>query len=116
MRDDFKPGSTYKIEYESNGQFKNIRRSKLLVEGAPPTKGASYPKDEGMAERIFVCGALNAMLNNSNVNPMEISPDNITSFVDSCRLAWNRTFGRPAPSMNPKKEGGPDDMSDEIPW
>ena len=115
----FSVGNKYKVEYTQNGAFKNVSRAKLLAEGPPPQAHSGGSGDPGLAERIFVCGALNAILGNDNVNPMEIGPDNITSWVDSCRQAWDRTFGRKPETPPPHqsaKAAPRDDMNDEIPW
>lgn len=73
--------------------------------------GAGVPHSGGpdpIAERIFVCGALNAVLGNPGVSPQTITTNQLVSLVNSYREVFARTFGGKA------KAG--DDMNDEIPF
>jgi hypothetical protein len=60
-----------------------------------------------MAERIFVCGALNAMLHNQNTLPFTLLADDITARVNILRETWRRTFG------NPQQDA---ELNDEVPY
>lgn len=114
----FSPGSTYKIEYETNGQYRNVTRFKLVSAGAAPTAGASrgHAQDDGLAERIFVCGALNATLSNPNVQPHELAGSALVELVSKYRKVWAGTFGKPSGGPPLGSTETKDDMNDEIPF
>lgn len=119
MQNDFKPGGTYKIEYEQNGQYRNVTRSKL-VSAAPPVASAHSGGggDPQLAERIFVCGAINATMSNPNVNinSPEWGKQGCINLVNHWRAVWAATFGGQGGAKNADHRSVGDEMSDEIPF
>ncbi len=115
----FQPGGQYKINYEEyviNGtSFKEIKSAEQVggaASGGNPSAGArrTYGQDEGLAERIFVCGAVNATLGNPNVKPYELAGMGLVELVNKYRKVWQLTFGGGV------TKAADDDMSDEIPF
>lgn len=134
-------GGTYDVEYKED-HFAG--KTYLVIEGVWPVAGASPApqpapaaeplpvapsasyttkygnQDMATAERIFVCGALNAILSNQNVAPGTLGTDDIVGYVFSLRESWKLTFGRPVTPVvtRARVESGRnpnDDMDDEIP-
>lgn len=108
----FQQGATYNIDYsERNFNGAQYRTVTTAVLTAPPqASGGSYAgkygkTDDATAERIFVCGALNAAIQGGHV---EISSAVIGNVVNMLRLVWSETFG-----AGPKKNA---DMNDDIPF
>lgn len=128
-------GRNYDVSFETqNFNGTNFRVVKgIVATAAPATTAPSYASastgggvgipsggrygstDLSTAERIFVCGALNAMLGNPNVTPVNMSQTEIMHLVTNLRGAWASTFGKPAgaPSPAPTPVGGI--IDDEIP-
>lgn len=101
MLNQFQPEQTYDIEFTSrqfNGQtYNTITSAKHLVEAAPAAAngaGSSYGKygkaDDATAERIFVCGGLNAAISGGHV---DLNTEHLTNLVNIFRLVWDDTFG-----------------------
>lgn len=107
---EFKPGCTYKIRYEQNGQYRNITQYRMT--GGAPTAPGPAAGDPQLAERIFVCGAVNATMSNPNVQPNspEWNTAGCINLVNHWRNVWAATFGGKT-TLTPK-----DDMNDEIPF
>lgn len=109
-------GGTYTIEYtETPGRlpgrtYKVVSRITPAQNGAAPQGGGGKygSQDMGTAERIFVCGALNATLSNPNFNLQEISPSGTIALVNMFRTAWKETFGGQPSAAT--------EMQDEIPY
>lgn len=109
----FQVGGTYEVAYE-NVTFNNgasmpaIKASKSVV--APPTgsvTGSSYGHvDATTAERIFVCGAYNAILS-SIAHGQVPTEDQLVAIVNTQRRIWQRTFGG-KPTVG-------DEMNDSLP-
>lgn len=117
-QNEFQPGVTYKIAYETNGQYKNITQFKAIG-GAPAPAGHAGPQDDKLSERIFVCGAVNSTLGNPNVQPHELTAEACIRMVDHWRKVWAATFGKATnvSSMpHAKSEGADSDLNDSIPW
>lgn len=112
-QNEFVPGNSYKIEYEQNGQFKNITRYKLIGANLHKPAVAHGGGDPDLAERIFVCGAVNATMGNPNVHPnsQEWDTRGCINLVNHWRKVWANTFGGKAVETQVK-----DDMNDEIPF
>lgn len=70
-------------------------------------QGRYAPTDSATAERIFVCGAINAILSNSNVPVTTLTENGYVAMINALRKAWERTFGG-KPTVS-------DDLNDEIP-
>lgn len=116
----FEQGGKYNIQYKTN-TFKGVQyrhiESATKMNAAPPvnplaahnagTRATYGVQDMATAERIFVCGALNAILANQNVNPFVLLPEDIKQRVNMLREAWRGTFG------NPQQDA---ELNDEIPW
>lgn len=113
----FSQGSRYKIEYKTstfNGvTFRFVEKVEAATGAAPagtaaPRSAGKYgATDDVTAERIFVCGGLNAMLNNSNATSFTASKEDLLERVEALRWVWNNSFGRPKPR---------DDMDDSNPF
>lgn len=113
MLGQFEQGGRYKIEYKTNN-FKGVTYryvEKVEREASPVAKhqAGKYGGHVDMetAERIFVCGSLNAMLANQNTMPFALSVENITERVNILRETWRRTFGNAQQNT---------EMGDEIPY
>lgn len=112
----FQQGGQYKIgyeEYEINGvHFKEIKAAQQVSAAAPATSGNTgrYPahQDDALAERIFVCGAINATMSNPNVKP-SLDMDGI-KIVNFWRNVWASTFGAKTAAVKPKDDMGGDDI------
>jgi len=115
----FTPGVTYKLEYDTDptGKYRNVKRFKAI--GGAPAPAGHAASDPGLAERIFVCGALNAMLSNPNTRPLELNIGQLTALTNVCRDAWVLTFGKGREDLPPEqttKAAPRDDMDDSVPW
>lgn len=78
---------------------------------APAARPVAQPVavSQSEAERslqIFVCGAVNNMLSNPNINPLDLKAMDLIGFINNCTTAYRNTLGR-----SPRN----DDMNDEIP-
>lgn len=113
MLGNFQPGATYTIDYSVrsfNGQeYKTVTTA--VMASPPPQEGSGGGKygnkDDATAERIFVCGALNAAISGGHA---ELSEAFLCNVVNMLRGVWAETLGRPAAA---KKN---DDMNDEVPF
>jgi hypothetical protein len=94
----FQPGHQYSVEYsEREWQGRTFRTITAVSNGSgvsiplparrPPFRETS-PVD---AERMFVCGLLNAAVAAGKVEP--ISAASIIGCVQAARAAWRATFG-----------------------
>ena len=108
----FQPGNTYEIQYESS-DFKGKTYHKVIsvkpVASAPQTSGGStkgYQTDDKTAERIFVCGAINAAISS---NQLALLTTDVIQAVNSLREAWRQTLGR-------KQTASEEEMDDSIPY
>ena len=109
----FQPGNTYEIQYESS-DFKGKTYHKVIsvkpVASAPqissggPSKG--YQTDDKTAERIFVCGAINAAISS---NQLAVQTTEVVQAVNSLRAAWELTLGKKQTELEK-------DIRDEIPY
>lgn len=116
-------GETYEIEYTENefkgGIYRTIRAAKN-VDKVPaaaaqprppyPVKSAGYSygsTDLATAERIFVCGALNAYIGNPNTAIGDLGKVALVAFVNNLRSVWKNTLGG-----NPQRD---EEMQDELP-
>jgi len=118
-----KVGQNYNVTYkddEYNGVAFRVAESAVLVASqavpyvpaktaqANPAPRSSYgATDMATAERIFVCGALNAILSNQNVVPGDLTAAKMIATVHIIRTAWLNTFGG---------QGADPEMGDEIPY
>jgi len=118
----------YKIDHFNGIDYKVIEEVKAL--GGAPTPAAYQPTarpttiqppaapvahtppaarygatDMVTAERIFVCGAINAILSNPNVKLLDINSSQIIAIINTFRNSWDATFG-----------GNPDMGSERIPY
>jgi hypothetical protein len=110
MLANFQPRATYTIDYSErkfNGQnYRTVTTAQMV---SPPSQEASGGgkygnQSDATAERIFVCGALNAAISGGHV---ELSDVYLSNIVNILRSVWAETLGAP------KKA---DDMDDSIPF
>jgi len=109
----FQPNNTYEIQYESS-EFKGKTYHKVIsVKPAPAQQspgraqgGRGYQTDDVTAERIFVCGAINAAIGS---NQLVVQTTDIIQAVNSLRDAWRQTLGK-------KQSESEAEMNDEIPY
>ena len=97
----FQMGGTYEVEYtERDWQGKTFRSIKSVKQvGAPqansggmaPAKGGYGSTDMATAERILVCGALNAAIRAGQINVMNTA--DVHKAIDGLRATWRQTFG-----------------------
>ncbi len=115
----FEQKKTYDIEFSSrefNGQTYKTVTSVKKVEDAPAASangaGTSYGRygatDDKTAERIFVCGGLNAAIEGGHV---DLNTEHLTNLVNIFRLVWDDTFGKDGKPAKNADMGG-----DEIPF
>jgi hypothetical protein len=96
MLANFQPGATYTIDYSErvfNGQTYKTVTTAVLASPAPAegTGGGKYgPVGDATAERIFVCGALNAAIQGGHV---ELSDAVLSNVVNMLRSVWSHTLG-----------------------
>ena len=122
----FKEGGTYNIFYKEDhfgGKTYHVIEGATEAAGSAPKPSVATPaaantgkygaKDDETAERIFVCGALNATMGNPNFTPTELTGESLTNLVRRLRGVWADTFGSPA--VKPEKSKN-DDMNDDIPF
>lgn len=120
MLDKFEVGGKYNIQYKVNefrGTKYNHIESVARIAAPVPNQSSSTHNsitkatfgsvDMETAERIFVCGAINAMLSNQNTMPFTLDQGDIVQRVNILRAVWRDTFG------NPQKSA---DLDDEIPY
>lgn len=125
----YQPGLSYvikKIEpFEYKGQtYYTIMESALLPGGAaPPQAMGQMPPPAPIAqqhqarqqlpfftpkdEMIFVCGIINNMMSNPNMNPSTLQQTDLIQLVILARTAWRNTFG---------KSQSDEAMDDRIPF
>jgi hypothetical protein len=106
----FQEGATYDLEYNERvfkGQtYKTISSAKLISAGDGMGSSKYGNKDAATAERIFVCGALNAAIQGGHV---ELSDVTLSNVVNILRSVWSHTLGVPADKT--------DDMNgDQVPF
>ena len=113
MLGQFQPGSTYEIEYDSREwqgkTFHTVKSAKQVAaatNGAAPAAGGRY--DNVTAERIYVCGLLNAFASGGQ---LAIDKQQIRDATNIIRAVWQETFGGVMPKPTAKEE-----MDDEIPF
>ena len=116
MLGQFQQGGRYKIEYKANAfkgvTYKYVEKIEPDVAAGPSPiakhqAGKYGSTDMATAERIFVCGAMNAMLHNQNTLPFALTGDNLIERVNILRDVWRQTLG------NPQQDA---EMNDEIPY
>lgn len=96
----FAVGKTYEVEYterEHNGKtYKNVTHGKEVQPPAQTTgtgNGGGYtrqPTSPVDAERMFVCGAINAAIQGGH---LPIEGGAVEGAVNAMRQVWEKTFG-----------------------
>lgn len=113
MQNDFQPGSTYKVEYEQNGQFRNVKSAKLVTEEAAPAPSPSAVRRADVspdtARRMFVGACMHGYGNTPNLTSQMVA-DKIAVLEEGYDMHYNR------PSQRTKSAPKHDDMNDEIPY
>ncbi len=115
----FQPKGTYDVEFterQFNGQTYKTVTSVKPVQDTPQQQASSGAiaggkygaTDMVTAERIFVCGALNAAISGGHT---DLNTEHLTNLVNIFRLVWDDTFGKPG---KPKFDNP--DMDDSIPF
>lgn len=120
MFSQFTVGGSYSIEYkDSSFTGRDGKRvpfnvvEKVNASMAAPATGRNhqpagrYQDDPAVAERIFVCGAINNMMSNQNIDPRGMTVEDVTEQVNKLREVWRRTFANPQQDQ---------EMGDEIPF
>lgn len=108
----FREGGIYDIKYESREFQEKIYHTVVSVtpvqspEGGLATTPARQKTDDVTAERIFVCGIVNAAISSNQIAPQTTD---LVQTVAAAREAWRQTFGR-------KKTATEEEMSDQIPF
>jgi hypothetical protein len=79
-----------------------------------PQQAAAAPISEHVRRMdIFICGAVNNMLANENINPLDINPDGMMQFITMMKEVWKKTLGPnagqspPAPAPAPAPAQAP---------
>jgi len=116
----FEVGGKYSVEYkvsEFRGtEYRYIETATKAAssQGVPVTQAynamtkAKYGTvDMETAERIFVCGAMNALVGNQNIDPRGLTKEHLIAEVNKLRAVWANTFA------NPQKD---EELDDEIPF
>ena len=119
----FEVGGKYSVEYKVS-EFKGVENRYIekadKVSGGSPANHAPNPNvhnsmtkakygtvDMETAERIFVCGAMNALVGNQNIDPRGLTKEHLIAEVNKLRAVWANTFA------NPQKD---EEIDDEIPF
>jgi hypothetical protein len=110
MLANFQQGATYTIDYSErvfNGQtYKTVTTSQMV--SAAPTEGSGggkyAPVGDATAERIFVCGALNAHISSGQA---EISAAYIGNVVNILREVWRTEMATPSKNADMGEESIP---------
>jgi hypothetical protein len=107
MLNNFQQGATYTIDYsERDFRGQTYKTVTTAVLTAPPQEsgGGKYgPVSDATAERIFVCGALNAAIQGGHVEMSDVVLSNVVNIL---RTVWANTLG-----------GKNDDMgNDSVPF
>jgi hypothetical protein len=114
----FKQGGVYNITYREeafNGNIYKVVESVLEVSAPPANQpaapgGSTYkPYDADTQRRIFVCGAMNAILSNTNTIPSNIPSESLVMIINTLCTAYNN-------SMLSKGQKFDEEMGDEIPF
>ena len=111
LANQMKAGNSYQVTYkesEFRGQMYKTIESVQQATGSAPSHGGT---DDKTAERIFVCGAVNATLSNPQVSPHMVTADAV-ALVNLWRDVWKATFGGGGAGSVAKNS----DMDDEIPF
>ncbi len=113
----FEQRGIYDIEFSTtkfnNQDYKTVTSVQRVQEAPKPSaasagsSGKYSATDDRIAERIFVCGALNASISGGHV---DLNTEHLTNLVNILRLVWDDTFGRPE---KPKFDN-PDMGGDEV--
>lgn len=118
---------TYEIAYKSNDYkgktYYTIETAKplngtgtvtgLIVPKAVPRQEESF--DDKRRMDIFVCGAFNNLLSNSNIDPTKMSNADLVALVRGLKQVWTLTLGPQAQAVLPRGASD-DELNDEIPF
>lgn len=128
----FAPNTNYSVEFTEKagtGQYagRTFRTINRIISAEAPkaasSGGSKYGQtDDATAERIFICGAVNAAIQAGQINVTD-GPGTL-EIVRKLREVWKRSFGakpaetQAAPPPPPEKTAAQrrEDMDDEIPW
>lgn len=111
-------GGTFVVETSSRDyQGKTYHNIEKVIgaagnsNAAPAPQSSGRPTDDATAERIYVCGILNAWVANAAYESSVPQVHQLVAVTSAAREAWRQTFGgKPvAPKADPN---GPDDGAD----
>lgn len=116
MAQGLQQGVSYNVSYRPNTWRGTVYKMVEKIEpasnfvphpaaGPAPARGKYGVDDKVVAERIYVCGILNAAMSNPNVNPESITTAWLANMTSMARDAWMQTFGKHNTELN-----------DEIPF
>lgn len=115
----FRVGGSYQIEYDTHtwqGQdYKTV--GKVVQLAAPESntvRGNPRPIDDRTAERIFVCGLLNAAAGNGQLQIGDLGA--LQSAIAIARAAWANWHLDTEQSAPPKKPPWNEEMGDMVPF
>ena len=83
----------------------------MPTSGQPPAPLFIPASDDVRRQDIFVCGAINAMLSNSAIDPFAVSTEQLMLQIGKLKEIWKRTLG-PQPGAG----AGKLPFNDEIPF
>lgn len=113
MLGSFQPKGTYEIFYEETNVkgkvYYNVKTFKPVGPAPAASTGGGtggYKTDDVTAERIFVCGIINAGISS---NQLAIQTTDLVQAVQSAREAWRQTLGK-------KKTQTEEELDDSIPF
>lgn len=125
----FVPGATYSLTkiksnvyqgktYYTVEEFAPINGRGYTPQAAPSRQGQVGAPAQGYGnkdQQIFVCGIMNNMAGNPNVNFLGMSILDKVQLVEELRYVFDVTFGgKPRRQANPPQEA--EDMNDSIPF
>lgn len=108
----FQPKGVYDIEFTSrmfnDKPYNTVTSVKHAQDAAPAAAGGKYgATDTATAERIFVCGALNAAISGGHT---DLNTEHLTNLVNIFRLVWDDTLGADSKKQKPGEDMGGDDI------
>lgn len=112
----FQPQKIYEIDYETNDKgYHTVKRVKsapaaaLAESSATPQRFQKQPTNPIDAQRIFICGAINAALHGQGLGAVVATE--LGAAIDALELVWRskKSLGREATAIEK-------DLDDEVPF
>lgn len=89
----FQQGGTYTIKTETQGDFTKVvdvvGNDAPTQQQAPQQRSVGRPTDDATAERIYVCGVVNAAISSG----LEVTTGTLVGITNAAREAYRQTFG-----------------------